>query len=155
MRFQLKHGMAASKRNAFKPAPEYEAWLSMRKRCLGKQHKFYADYGGRGLRICRRWGKFENFYVDMGKRPRGKTLERINNNRGYTPRNCRWATMKEQAHNKRSCRMLTFRGATKTLSQWALIYKHPMPRIWMRIVKYGWSVRKALLTPGRKYRSAV
>jgi hypothetical protein len=81
----------------------YETWKAMRQRCLNPRNPSYPRYGGRGITICDRWLSFENFLTDMGERPEGKSLDRINNDLGYSPNNCRWATNKEQSRNRRSC----------------------------------------------------
>src|ERR1700676_2579093 len=82
-------------------SPEYDAWHAMRQRCLNHNNKRYADYGGRGIRICKRWDNFEAFFTDMGKRPPKMSLDRINNEGDYEPGNCQWATPKQQACNRR------------------------------------------------------
>ena len=79
--------------------PSYISWKHMMQRCYNPNNVAYKDYGGRGIRVYRRWWKFKNFYKDMGERPKGMSLERIDNSKGYRPSNCKWATPQEQAHN--------------------------------------------------------
>lgn len=100
--------------------PGYKNWKSMRERCLNKSHKSWSDYGGRGITICARWDNFKAFAEDMGAPPKGMTLDRYPDNEGnYEPSNCRWATAKEQANNRRSNRVITFAGKTQTLAHWS------------------------------------
>jgi hypothetical protein len=82
-------------------SPTYNSWMAMKHRCLRKTASNFARYGGRGVTVCNRWMSFESFLSDMGVRPEGKTLDRIDPLGNYEPGNCRWATPMEQAHNKR------------------------------------------------------
>lgn len=91
---KTKHGRYGSK--------EYITWSNMKKRCMNSKSPNYKDYGGRGIKICKRWEEFENFYVDMGDRPEGKSIDRIDNDGNYTPKNCKWSTHTEQMNNRRN-----------------------------------------------------
>ncbi len=97
----------------------YSVWRSMRNRCERPNNKQYHYYGGRGIKVCERWAAFANFLQDMGEKPQGLTLDRIDNNGPYAPENCRWATPSEQAINRRSTIFITAHGMTKCLSAWS------------------------------------
>jgi hypothetical protein len=97
-------------------------WRNINQRCNNPNSQSYKNYGGRGITLCDRWlGKegYKNFCEDMGERPEGTTIERIDNNKGYQPDNCKWATRLEQANNTRMTKLLTYKGMTKSISEWA------------------------------------
>lgn len=127
----------------------YEVWTSMRKRCLRTTHRAYHNYGGRGIAICKRWDDFRNFLRDMGERPKGRSLDRIDNDGDYTPENCRWATREEQQNNTRRNVKLTLHGVTRTLTAWAKALNMQKGTLHARI-KRGWPIRKALTEKVRR-----
>lgn len=131
-----------------KRAAEYRVWLGMKGRCLNPKSPGYPGYGGRGITMCARWqGSYETFLADMGRRPSPKhSLDRIDNDKGYEPGNCRWATQREQERNKRSNRRVTFRGKTQTVTEWAEETGINFHTIKGRLNR-GWSPEKALTTP--------
>jgi len=143
---QTKHGHA---RNG-KPTRTYKIWDSVKQRCLNRKNKDYENYGGRGIRICRRWLKFENFLRDMKEYPTGHSIDRIDNNKSYCKGNCRWATPKEQARNKKNNHTISFDGKTQCLTAWAEEYNILPNTLYMRLSQYRWSVEKAIKTPTRK-----
>lgn len=97
----------------------YQSWLAMRRRCYDKKFKSYKNYGGRGITVCDEWQTFEGFYKNMGDKPKGKTVGRIDNNQNYCKENCRWETPMQQANNTRHNVFLTYKGETKTVAEWA------------------------------------
>lgn len=129
--------------------PERSVWSSMKSRCTNPRNKDFRHYGGRGITVCARWlDSFENFLSDMGRRPSPKhTLERRENNFGYSLRNCRWALRVEQARNSRHNRRVTFRGETKLLADWDRRIKLPAGTVQRRLSR-GWTTARAL-SPAR------
>src|SRR5882757_4331895 len=99
---EFKAAGGPNKRHGMFGTPTYNTWGGMKGRCYNpKNHKF-PDYGGRGITVCDRWlTSFENFFADMGLKPQGKTIDRMENNGNYEPSNCRWATPIQQVHNRR------------------------------------------------------
>lgn len=98
----LKHGHT-SDRGVYERSPTYNSWRSMKERCYRPAHRWFHRYGGRGITVCERWlGKqgFSNFLVDMGERPAGMSLDRVDNDKGYSPDNCKWSTATEQNNNQ-------------------------------------------------------
>lgn len=104
-----------------KHSPTFTVWRSMVRRCVSPKHPSYKNYGGRGIAVCERWKGFEAFLEDMGERPKGKTLDRIDNDGNYCKENCRWVSMKENSNNRRNNRLLTLHGKTHTVSEWAAL----------------------------------
>ena len=126
---------------------EYEAWGNMRSRCNNPKHERYKDYGGRGITICDRWNKFENFADDLGPRPSADhSLDRIDPNGNYTPENCKWSTPPEQGRNRRRTVFVDYKGKREKMAD--LIAQSGLKDsvVWHR-VRYGWPLEIALTTP--------
>lgn len=137
-----EHGHASGGRVSL----TYQVWDSMKQRCENPNAQAYPSYGGRGIKICKRWHKFKNFLADMGEKPTGKQLDRKNNDGNYEPSNCRWATRKQQANNRRNSRKITYKGKTRTVAQWS---QRLGMKTWVLYDRLGlgWSTKKALETP--------
>lgn len=108
---QRTHGQSKSR--------TYKIWSGIIYRCNNKSSSVYQDYGGRGIKVCKRWLSFENFLADMGERPNGMEIDRIDNEGHYEPSNCRWATRTENCRNKRTTLTVEYQGVTKSLKEWA------------------------------------
>lgn len=114
------HGCSIEKGDGYS---EFITWMSLKARCLNPKDKGYPNYGGRGITVCDRWkNSFETFLADMGKRPEGCEIDRINNNGNYEPSNCRWTTRIIQHNNKRNNIFVTYKDECMTMAQWARKY---------------------------------
>lgn len=144
----ITHGETANG----KVSKEFLTWCSMIGRCRRPSCKFYYRYGGRGIKVCKRWNSFDNFLADMGRRPSPRhSLDRINNDGDYTPSNCRWATKMQQASNTSRNHWVSAFGVRKTLSQWSRRYGLGIPVI-IRRLKMGWPPGVAVALPPQKLR---
>lgn len=118
----------------------------MKERCYLSTHKAFKSYGGSGIFVCDEWRySFDNFVSDMGKRPKGKTLDRIDNTKGYFKENCRWASKLQQQNNLKSNIKVSIAGVEKGLSEWSKIYRINKQTVSERI-KRGWDPIKAITT---------
>lgn len=136
-----KHGHSTS----IKISQTYKSWDAMRQRCNNKNNPKYNIYGGRGITVCEQWKQFINFLNDMGEAPKGYQIDRINNDKGYYKRNCRWRTPKQQARNRSNNRLITHDGKTQCLSEWAEETGINRETISSRI-KRGLSIKESLTT---------
>jgi hypothetical protein len=135
-----KHGLRNS--------PEYRCWSAMLVRCRCESNKDYPRYGARGVTVDRRWLSFENFVADMGPRPSPKhSIDRIDVNGGYGPHNCRWATAKEQANNRRNTRSIHHAGRRWTVSELAESSGIPLRALYARLFNHHWPVQRAISQP--------
>jgi hypothetical protein len=136
IRLFTTHGMSNKTRT-------YSVWKDMRKRCLNKATNGYKNYGGRGIKVCDRWNDYTKFLSDMGEAPPGKSIDRIDNDGEYSPKNCRWADKQTQANNTRSNIFIRFNGKTLTLKQWSRELGMPYGMLWQRIYRLSWPIKKA------------
>lgn len=130
---------------------EHTVWKGMLRRCRNINDPNFAKYGARGIKVCERWLKFENFLADMGKRPSEKhQLDRYPNKTGdYEPSNCRWVVSKVNNRNKCNNVVITFNGESLCISEWAERIGISTVLLWCRINRLGWPTDKALTTPAR------
>lgn len=124
----------------------YSAWQAMLQRCKNHNDHAYTNYGGRGITVTPRWRIFQHFLDDIGEKPPGLTLGRIDNAKGYSPTNCRWETRLQQQQNMRSNRLLEFHGKRKPLSTWARERGLKYGTLQTRL-RLGWSIDRALTEP--------
>jgi hypothetical protein len=137
-----KHGMGHTR--------AYQTWKLMHARCRTKREKTYRRYGARGISVCERWGTFDNFLEDMGHAPDGMSIERVDNDKGYSPENCVWATSKQQNRNRDSNALVTLNGETRCVAEWCEVLDLPANMVHQRIYR-GWPPERALTTPKQKY----
>jgi len=148
--FQEKRALGSKRSHGQSRTFLYRVWCVAKGRCYNPTDQHYARYGGRGITMCDRWREsFAAFIQDMGPRPAGMTLDRIDNDGPYSPENCRWATHTTQMRNMVRNRHLTFKGETLTIAEWAERTGLPYGALFYRI-QQGWSVEDALTTPSRR-----
>lgn len=138
----------------------YSVWANMRQRCGNPKRPDYSNYGGRGIKVCAEWQQFEPFrdWAHINGYKKGLTLDRINNDKGYSPKNCRWITHRENSRNRRNSRSIIAFGETKTVWDWTLDprCKTSYKNLLLRINKLGWKPEPAITTPttsSNRYRS--
>lgn len=142
-------GIVCGKKHGMSRTAEYVAWQQIRGRCENNARKDFHRYGGRNIRVSEQWQSFEAFYDDMGPRPSSEhSIERRDNDGNYEKSNCYWATSKEQARNRRTSRLLTFKGETRCLTEWAEVVGLRPITLTSRL-RLGWSVERALTAPVR------
>lgn len=131
-----------------KPSAEMSTWGAMKQRCSDPKRRDFANYGGRGIRVCDEWAQsFEAFLGDMGRRPSGRhSIDRIDNDGDYEPGNCRWATRQEQGRNTRATRKIVIDEESHCLTDWLRIYGRHVATFRGRM-RRGWSVIAAITTP--------
>lgn len=146
--FHIEQIREASKTHGKRSSNEYSIWCGLKSRCLNENGQVFDRYGGRGITVCEDWrGSFEAFHKDMGTRPSSEhSIERLDNNKGYGPDNCVWATPIEQANNRRSNSHFDHDGQIKTIAEWARQYNVPHSKFNKRL-KLGWAFDKAVFTP--------
>lgn len=154
------HGYAIRDENNLRE-PIYICWVNLRQRCTNKNKLDYKFYGGRGIKVCKRWNSYKNFLNDMGKKyyshkknNKYTTLDRINVNKGYSPSNCRWATRLEQSNNRNYSKDILYRGKSQTIGKWIeeLGIKLTWKQVYKRLVTRKWPIERAFNQPfGVKY----
>ena len=131
------HGMHGS--------PIHRVWGGMVQRCTNPKNKRFADYGGRGISVCKAWETFDGFYADMGASYlEGLSIDRIDNNKGYSPENCRWATRNEQVRNQRRSRLVNYQGRNICLAEACEMSGLKYNTVEGRLNRYGWPIHCAL-----------
>lgn len=136
----------SSKLNGATKTRTYRIWAGMIGRCRVKSNAAYARYGANGITVCARWLDFRNFLEDMGECADGMSIDRVDNEKGYEPGNCRWATAVQQARNQRGNKWIDIHGDVRTLAEWCELKGMPYFSVARRL-RRGWSVERALNEP--------
>lgn len=123
----------------------YRIWQGMKDRCLNKKSPYYFRYGGRGITVCKEWLNFKKFNEDMGEKPLGYSLDRIDNNGNYCKENCRWASSETQNNNSRKNRRIKHQGEIKSVSQWAKYFNIKSSTFRQRFYVYKWPFEKCII----------
>jgi hypothetical protein len=145
---QKERARAAQTTHGLRKTKIYNVWNQLVQRCTNENNTAYKDYGGRGITVCPEWMTFENFYMDMGNPPPGKTLDRKDNDGPYSKDNCRWVSRTVQANNRRGLRLITFRGKTQSLRWWCKRLDLNYHRMYYDVVTRGKKFRDALKERG-------
>lgn len=124
--------------------PTHNSWRGMVERCTIETHASYARYGGVGIEVCERWKVFEHFLEDMGERPDGSSIDRIDGCGNYEKTNCKWSTAKEQCRNQSRCRLLTIDGVTATIAEWCEHQTSVGYEAIRKRLRRGWSHKEAV-----------
>jgi len=141
---RITHGQSMTKARGRKPSRTYQVWLHIKARCESTTAADYHWYGGRGIRVCEEWSNsFEQFLADMGEAPIGLTIDRINNDGDYRASNCRWASPRLQANNRRTNRIVSYQGQDFTLADLARYVGLKYTTLFMRL-KWGWPIELAV-----------
>ena len=131
-------------------SPTWNSWRGMKSRCLNPKDSRFSSYGGKGIAVCQRWKAFRGFLEDMGLRPEGTSLDRINLNGNYEPSNCRWASHREQRLNRNGLRLFSAFNETKSLVWWAEDRRCVVSFSYLRTrISRGWDIEAAIATPTR------
>lgn len=143
---RARYGSLGSERKT----KEYRAWQNMRNRCNNKNYYLFHRYGGRGIEVCERWGSYANFLADMGRAPtKSHSIDRIDNDKNYSPENCKWSTHVEQSNNRDNNHKLEYKGRVQSISAWCkeLDLEYSVVN---RRIQLGWSGADAIEKPLEK-----
>lgn len=140
-----------SRKHLMYGTPTYRSWSAMLTRCTNQRNHKYPEYGGRGIRVCDRWRDFSAFLLDLGPRPEGTSLGRIDNDGNYEPGNCAWQSITSQARNKRSTAVFDYQGIVATIPEHCERMGLKASTVRSRVYTYGWPINKAFEEPPRSW----